>query len=146
VTTATRTKVLASIPAVVMVTVAAVQLRLVEQAQLSPWKGGGFGMFATTDGGPNRRVRMYMVRDGLEQPVKPASPALRKLAEQAGTLPTPSMLERLAKAMGAQARAEHHEVERVRVEVWRRTFARTLASEQVLLTQATVELDEDDVE
>ena len=125
-----------------MLTVAAAQVRLVETAQLSPWKGGGFGMFASTDGGSSRRVRVYLVDEGVEQSVTPASPALRRLAQRAGILPTRTRLEKLARAVGEQARMEHHELDRVRVEVWRTSFAKTtLTSEQTLLAEAAVDLD-----
>jgi hypothetical protein len=137
-----RSKVVASLPAALMLLVAAAQTRLVESAQLSPWKGGGFGMFSTTDGGPHRRVRIYLDAGGSLQSVTPRSSELRELAEKAGTMPTPRMLERLAREIGMQARREDHEVHRVRVEVWRHDYAKvTLASEQVLLAEANVELD-----
>jgi hypothetical protein len=125
-----------------MLTVAAAQVRLVDTVQLSPWKGGGFGMFASTDGGSNRRVRVYLVDQGAEHSVTPRSPSLRKLAERAGVLPTRARLEKLARAVGEQARLEHHALDRVRVEVWRTHFAKaTLMSEQVLLAEAAVDLD-----
>ena len=138
-----RAKLLASVPAALMLAVAAAQLTLVKTAELSPWKGGGFGMFATTDGGPNRHVRIYLEAGPTRQAGTPASPGLRKLAEQAGTLPTRHMLERLGTAIGKQARGEGHLADRVRVEVWRREYSEvTLAPEQVLLAEASVELDQ----
>jgi len=137
-----RAKLLASVPAALMLAVAATQLVLVETAELSPWKGGGFGMFATLDGGPNRHVRIYLEAGPARNAVTPGSPALRKLAEQTGTLPTRRMLERLGTAIGKQARSEGHLADRVRVEVWRREYSKvTLAAEQVLLAEASVELD-----
>jgi hypothetical protein len=136
-----RTKLVASIPAAAMLSLALVQVWLVQSAQLSPWKGGGFGMFASTDGGQNRRVRIYLIDGVSEQSATPGSLGLKKLAQQAGTMPTPGMLERLAREVGEQARKQDHVVDRVRVEVWRREFAKvTLAPEQVLLAEATVEL------
>jgi hypothetical protein len=33
-------------------------------AALTPWKGGGFGMFSTTDAGSTRAVRVFLEADG----------------------------------------------------------------------------------
>ena len=44
-------------PVVVLLSVAAVQLVLVRSAGLTPWKGGGFGMFAAVDGGAVRILK-----------------------------------------------------------------------------------------
>ena len=137
-----RTKWMATIPALLMLGVALVQVQLVRTAQLCPWKGGGFGMFASLDVGPNRRVRAYLVTDGLETSAKPASPRLRELAQKAGTLPSRAHLDRYALALGEQARKEDHRPQRVRVEVWRQQYAPlTFASEQVLLAESSVDLE-----
>jgi hypothetical protein len=45
---------LISIPAAALVCVALSQIFLVHSASLTPWRGGGFGMFSTTDRGTNR--------------------------------------------------------------------------------------------
>jgi hypothetical protein len=47
-------------PPLLLVAVAALQMSLALTAQLSPWKGGGFGMFASNDGLPFREVRVLI--------------------------------------------------------------------------------------
>ena len=45
-----------AVPAALLVTVALGQIVLARTVDLSPWKGGGFGMFATLDGTASRYV------------------------------------------------------------------------------------------
>jgi hypothetical protein len=52
----------------VLVAIAAVQVALVQTQNLTPWKGGGFGMFSTDRTGANRTVRAYLVKgSGADQ-------------------------------------------------------------------------------
>jgi hypothetical protein len=51
------------LPAAILILVALLQLYLTQTANLSPWKGGGFGMFGTTDA-PDMRV---IQAEGLDQ-------------------------------------------------------------------------------
>jgi len=46
----------------VLVAIATYQVYLVRTANLTPWKGGGFGMFSTDENGANRTVRVYLVK------------------------------------------------------------------------------------
>jgi hypothetical protein len=48
------------LPVALLVAVASVQVVLTRTAGLSPWKGGGFGMFSTTDDSGRRRVRVFV--------------------------------------------------------------------------------------
>lgn len=114
---------LRELPSAVLVALACVQIGLAFGANLSPWKGGGFGMFATNDHGGFRQVRVYALRDGREERL--ALPAeLRREELRAAWLPTEGALRRYAgrllragEAAGAQA---------LRVEVWRTDFDATL--------------------
>ena len=51
---------LAFLPVTLLVIVALNQIHLAHTVHLSPWKGGGFGMFSSTDGGPNRHLRIFL--------------------------------------------------------------------------------------
>lgn len=51
------------LPALILIVVACLQLSLTRTTNLSPWKGGGFGMFAAVDA-PAMRV---MVAEGLDE-------------------------------------------------------------------------------
>jgi hypothetical protein len=87
--------------------------------ELSPWKGGGFGMFATSDHGAFRSVRVIERIAGGERPV--ALPAeLDRLRRHAREVPLDANLRRLAEALRARAPG----LGPLRVEVWRTEFAR----------------------
>ena len=113
---------LAATPACILLLVAAHQIYLARGFDLSPWKGGGFGMFASTDAGPQRRVRLFVEGpDRSEEVLLPRE--LRSLSLRAATLPTDLWLERVATGLAdAEARAGRP-VTRVRVEVWRTVYA-----------------------
>jgi hypothetical protein len=74
---------------------------------LSPWKGGGFGMFATNDHGAFRSVRVVELAAGGERPVVLPS-ELDRLRRHVREVPREANLRRLAE---------------LRVEVWRIEFA-----------------------
>ena len=50
------------LPAILLAAVALHQLYAVRAHDLTPWKGGGFGMFASTDVGPARRLEVWLLR------------------------------------------------------------------------------------
>ena len=54
---------------VVLVVIASVQFYLAQTHGLSPWKGGGFGMFSTVDSPGERFLRVYLITDDGEIPV-----------------------------------------------------------------------------
>jgi hypothetical protein len=49
----------AALPVALLLAVAGVQVTLTRTSGLSPWKGGGFGMFSTTDD-TGRRSRRWV--------------------------------------------------------------------------------------
>lgn len=101
---------------------------------LSPWKGGGFGMFSTNDHGAFRRVRIVELAAGSERPV--ALPEeLERLERHAREVPREANLRRL----GAALRARSPRLAALRIEVWRTEFAaQDLAPRRVLV--ASLEL------
>jgi hypothetical protein len=138
-----RAKLLASVPAALMLAVAAAQLTLVKTAELSPWKGGGFGMFATTDGGPNRHVRIYLEAGALAAGDHARVARAAQARRASGNAADAPHARATGHGDGNQARSEGHLADRVCVEVWRREYSEvTLAPEQVLLAEASVELDQ----
>jgi hypothetical protein len=78
--------------------VAGLQFYGVSAADLSPWKGGGFGMFSTVDSPASRMLRCYIATDSkvfnAEIPAR-----LSRLAGIATSLPTEERLEALAQAL-----------------------------------------------
>jgi hypothetical protein len=108
-------------PALGLALVAVVQIALARQALLSPWKGGGFGMFSTLDARPYRYVRVFVEGPGRSEELRlPGS--LEEEAAAAEILPTERMLGALARAVAARERAAGRPVEAVRVELWRAEY------------------------
>jgi hypothetical protein len=105
-----------------MLLVAAVQVVLVRTVDLTPWKGGGFGMFAAVDGGAVRSVRVVVESaNGSEMRNVPAS--LEIDARRAASFPTSFMLSRLARGVAIRERRHGRAVDRVLVEVWSATLS-----------------------
>jgi hypothetical protein len=89
---------LTTLPALLLVAVAIAQIALTRTAHLSPWSGGGFGMFSTTDSPARRHLHAWALRPGLrselEIPANLEMPARRALA-----LPVASRLQPIADAL-----------------------------------------------
>ena len=112
----------ALLPAALLVVVAGGQLALSHTAMLSPWKGGGFGMFASLDGRPFRYVRIFVeAPERSEERAVP--PSMEDLAAAAEIAPGDRQFERLARAVVARERRRKRPVVDVRLEVWRVEFA-----------------------
>jgi hypothetical protein len=109
-------------PVAVLLSVAGAQLVLVRTAHLTPWKGGGFGMFAAVDGGAVRSVRIVVEGPGRSE-VLNVPPSLEIDAERAAALPISGLLTRLAFAVAARAERRGERLSRVRVEVWTATLS-----------------------
>jgi len=136
-TDARRERLAVAVPPLLLVAVAVTQVLLVRSVHLSPWKGGGFGMFASVDGLPFRAVRIQV--DALERSEQLAvPPSLQRLADAAATLPTRRSLERLGNAVIARERRQGRSVDRVHVEVWRAEYGPSLESSWALLSDLSV--------
>jgi hypothetical protein len=89
-----------SAPAI-LVLIASVQLFMAHGYHLTPWKGGGFGMFSTVDSQGARFLRIYLITPNGRTPVEiPAG--LQPLAREVRTLPSAERLDQLANQL-AQA-------------------------------------------
>lgn len=109
------------LPVALLLAVAAVQVTLTQWAGLSPWKGGGFGMFAAVDGGAVRSVRVFV--DAPERSEEVAVPAsLLVDADRAAAFPATFLLARLARRIAARERERNRPVATVRVEAWSATL------------------------
>lgn len=113
-----KAKYLAFIPAFFLIVVACVQIYLTHDADLTPWKGGGFGMFSTTDGNANRYLRVYVTGPQRSEEIL-IKQSLEDLATRAQMYPQNSQLEKLAKAILKDQQQKHLPVESIRIEVWR---------------------------
>lgn len=111
-------------PSLLLVVVALYQVGLAYTVDLSPWLGGGFGMFSTMDDGVNRSLRVFLVRKGQEE--EGALPAgLADLERRARVLPSAAHLSALATAIAAAYADAAERLDAVRIEVWRTRFDAT---------------------
>jgi hypothetical protein len=128
-------------PSLLLCLIAATQMVLAPTTNLSPWKGGGFGMFASVDGLPFRWVRLYVyAAERSEEIALPAS--MEASARRVAAWPHRRALERLARAVVARERRHGRPVERVRVEVWRADVSPTLDVSGRLVSDLTLSASE----
>ena len=124
-------------PTALLLAVASAQMVLARTGDLSPWKGGGFGMFASVDGLPFRWVRLYVFApDRSEELALPAS--LEDQAHRVVTWPHRRALEDLARAVLAREQRRQQPVETVRVEVWRADVSPSLDVVETRMRELTV--------
>lgn len=111
-----------TLPSVCLVTVGGLQIGLAFGLDLTPWKGGGFGMFSTTDQPRVRFARIVLLTDRggeilLTQQRPADAPRLR-----AASLPIRSTAEALARTAVVNARRSNPHVTGARIEIWKRDF------------------------
>lgn len=133
-------RVLRVLPPALLVAVALHQLVLAFRADLTPWCGGGFGMFSTTDGRFARHLHVYALSPGLRVELE-IPPALDERARKAAALPEYGRLRALARDFAPYLGSDFEAPETIRLEVYAtRWDARTLAPSGVLLRQVEVAL------
>ena len=129
---------MAAIPGALLAFVAALQIALTHITPLSPWKGGGFGMFASLDGGSFRGVRVFVEAAGRSQEIDP-DPGMAERVGKAALFPSDRMTSRLAREIARDERYYGNPVDAIRIQVWRVEFAsRSLAPTYRLLRERTV--------
>jgi hypothetical protein len=129
---------LRDLPAVLLVAVACSQLWLAHAEGLSPWLGGGFGMFSTTDTWSRRHLHAWALSPGVRREVE-IPPEVARLVRRVLALPTPTHLRALARALAEIAEGEAGRPETVEVQVWAPRFdPETLAPSSVLLRSIEV--------
>ena len=109
------------LPIALLIVVALLQIALSHHTALSPWSGGGFGMFSTLDHGSRRHLHAFVLRPGLRREVVPP-PALADEIKRALTLPTDARLGVLAGALAKTPTPDHGPVAGVQVQVWHTHF------------------------
>ena len=114
-------------PALLLIAVATHQLYLSATVGLSPWSGGGFGMFSTTDAGANRHLHALVLRPGIEREVR-VPEALKDRERRVLTLPSDANLRALALELAKLPAPDHGPATGARIQVWRTRFdSNTLA-------------------
>jgi hypothetical protein len=131
----------AILPVGLLLAVAGAQITLARTSNLSPWKGGGFGMFSTTDDAGRRSVRIYVSAAERSEEITIA-PSIEDAARRAAVLPTDARLTHLARRVAAREGRYQRPVETVRIETWRVEYAPvTLAASSRLIRDFVYRVD-----
>ncbi len=118
--------------------VAIAEVRLTRTEMLSPWKGGGFGMFSTTDDGVTRRMGVRVSGPDGERDIALPAPLSRQ-AYEAVVFPSRTRLRSLGRRIAGFEAARGHSVSAVRIAVWRMAYDReTLEARPVVVRDVLV--------
>jgi hypothetical protein len=109
------------VPALLLVGVAAHQIFLTNTAGLSPWSGGGFGMFSTTDAGAARHLHAFVMRPGIQREAR-IPEAMKDWAQRVATFPSDPNLQAFALALADLPTPDHGPATAVRIQVWHTEF------------------------
>jgi hypothetical protein len=123
------------LPTILLTLVAISQIVVSTSIGMTPWKGGGFGMFSTLDHGAYRGVDI-LIEAPERSEAQEIPPSLDEIAARAATCPADWLLRRLAEGVAARERRYGRPARRITLTVWRTEFdARTLhANERPLRT------------
>jgi hypothetical protein len=128
------------LPVALLVATALVQIGLARHAGLSPWLGGGFGMFSTTDTWSRRHLHLRARSPGVWREIDvpaDAGPLLRRTL----ALPTRTHLRALAHAAALDLAGTREAITAIEVQVWAPRFdPDTLAPSSILLASLEVPL------
>jgi hypothetical protein len=109
------------VPPLLLAVIALGQIGLARAVDLTPWKGGGFGMFSTLDHGAHRGVLVLVEAPGRSEWVD-ITASLESAAARAAACPTDSLLRRLAVRVVDRERRYERPVTRVTLTAWRTVF------------------------
>ena len=111
------------LPALLLTLVASNQLRLATTKGLSPWSGGGFGMFSSTDSPGRRHLHALVQNESIRREV--ALPAdLEETVRRATTLPNRRRLGRLAAELAALESRGPIRWDEIELQVWAADYGR----------------------
>ncbi len=105
------------LPALLLVAVATNQLRLAHVEGLSPWSGGGFGMFSTTDAPGNRHLHAFVQNEGIRREVA-VTFDLHRTIRRATTLPAQARLRELADEFKLRESGGRIQWDEVEIQIW----------------------------
>jgi hypothetical protein len=127
------------LPALLLCVVALHQIWLAHDAHLSPWNGGGFGMFSSTDVFARRHLHVWLVSPEFRQELDVPS-GLREEMRGALALPTDARLRNLGERLLA-AYPETSSADALTLTVYAMRFdARTLVPSGVPLRSLRMDL------
>jgi len=121
------------LPWLLLVAVACAQIALARGWQLSPWLGGGFGMFSTTDAWARRHVHAYAIRPGVRRELDVTRCGGRALLRVLA-LPSDRHLRALTRCLAELPSPDEGPLEAIELQVWGVRYDRaTLEPQGVLL-------------
>ncbi len=133
---------LGAIPVLLLLGVAASQLWLAHRSALTPWLGGGFGMFSTLDALAARHLHVFLWTAAARMEVVVPEHRL-DLVDRALALPSDSNLRELAQVFAGSGAGDLGSVERVEIQVFgRRYHPLALEPEGVLIRALEVRVVE----
>lgn len=111
-------------------------------SDLSPWKGGGFGMFSTVESPASRIVRIHLSHEGVNIPVK-IPRRFSRLESALKTNPSAENVSRLANALavGTWARYTMTPVQQEYLKLRARYFGNNPPDSLIATRQHTANLD-----
>jgi len=95
---------------------------LVHNHQLSPWLGGGYGMFSTTDYGPSRFIKVVTLNNDIIQEEIEIPEHLSQLSKQVRSLPDNKNITNLAIKLENYLAINQHSAPFIRVEIWKTDY------------------------
>jgi hypothetical protein len=109
------------LPSAILITIACIQIFLVHTEGLSPWWGGGFGMFSTTDAWGTRHIHVFAIRPGIRREIRVPS-SLKDKVKRVLTLPTESNMRSLAIQLSDIPTPDSGPPEAIEIQVWATHF------------------------
>ncbi len=129
------------LPVTLLVAVACLQLWLSQTAGLSPWSGGGFGMFSTMDGRGNRHFHAFAIRPGIRRELDIPS-SLNPHLERVLVFPTESALRSLAAELAHVPTPDAGPLVAIEIQVWTTRFdPHSLEPSSTLLRASEIPID-----
>ena len=114
-------KILCYIPIFLLIFIALNQIRLAKTSSLSPWWGGGFGMFSTADSRGTRHIHAYAIRPGVRRELEIPS-YLAELERKVLTFPSEANLEKLAAELADIPTPDEGPLEAIQIQIWATNF------------------------
>lgn len=131
------------LPSLSLIAVAIHQLFLVETQALSPWSGGGFGMFSSVDAGSTRHMHAFQIRPGLHREIGPPE-SLSGEVRSLLTLPSWERMRVVADELAGLTTPDHGDVTSVVLQVWHTRYdPDTLTPTSRLLRELELPQDHD---
>jgi hypothetical protein len=131
------------LPSALLIGVALHQIFLVETQGLSPWSGGGFGMFSSVDAGSTRHLHAFQIRPGIHREVRPPE-SLDDEVRRMLTLPSPQRMRDVAIALAEVSTRDHGAPASILIQVWHTRYdPDTLVPTGDILREFEMPLDHD---